>query len=106
MEAAILLLPALFKEDSGLLFKVEVSHEQLTTVCGAQSNQSTALIAHFVVQMISMQTLGLVFCLLVYTNYAIKVQRKLHSFSVNGQKYLSSCMTGVNINYKTDSSGP
>ena len=104
MEAAILLLPALFKEDSGLLFEVEVSHERLTTVCEAQSNQSTTLIAHFVVQMISMQTL--VFCLLVYTNYAIKVKRKLHSFSVNGQKYLSSCMTGVKINYKTDGSGP
>ncbi len=39
-----------------MLFEVEVSHEQLTTVCETQSNQSTTLIAHFVIQ-ISMQTL-------------------------------------------------
>lgn len=31
-----------------LLFEVEVSHEQLTTVREAQSNQSTTLLAHFV----------------------------------------------------------
>ncbi len=57
MEAAILLLPALFKEDPGLLFEVEVSREQLTAVCETQSNQSTTLIAHFVIQRISIQTL-------------------------------------------------
>lgn len=32
LEAAILRLPALFKEDPGLLFEVEVSHEHLITV--------------------------------------------------------------------------
>ncbi len=61
LEAAVLLLPSLFKEDPGLLFEVEVSHEQLTTVCETQSNQSTTLIAHFVIQMISMQTLFFLF---------------------------------------------
>ena len=44
---AVLLLPALFK-DPGLLFEVEVSHEQSTMVSEAQSNQSTALPAHFI----------------------------------------------------------
>ncbi len=74
MEAAILLLPALFKEDPGLLFEVEVSHEKLTTVCETQSNQSTTLIAHFLIRRISMQTFIVVFLLLlVYTNYAIKL---------------------------------
>ncbi len=47
--------------------------------------------------MISMQTYNFFF-LLVYTNYAIKLKRNICSFSVHGQKYLSSCMIVVKIN--------
>lgn len=79
MEAAVLLLPALFKEDLGLLFEVEVSNEQLTTVCETH----TSFTFCYAIKLFQMQ--ALVFCLMVYTNYAIKVKRKLYSFTLNGK---------------------